>query len=101
MRSRYAAYATGEFGYIHQTYSQQHADIPDVEEIRQHALGTQWLQLTIESSRVVMNSGEVEFRAIYQQDGVLYQLHERSAFVVENGQWRYLSGEILPDSGPL
>ncbi|WP_438863029.1 YchJ family protein [Neptunicella sp.] len=101
MRSRYSAYVAGEFDYIHQTYSEQHTDIPSSEEIRHSAQDTTWLQLTIESSNMVMNNGEVEFRALYQQQGTLYQLHEHSYFITEKGQWRYLRGDILADSGAL
>ncbi|MBC3764264.1 YchJ family protein [Neptunicella marina] len=102
MRSRYSAYVVKQYQYIFNTYSAKHPDRPlSVDELREHANGTTWLGLKIEKTSVAGDTGEVEFRAMYQVDNQLYQLHELSQFIKENHQWRYLSGRIFDDSGRL
>lgn len=102
MRSRYSAYVGKHFQYIFDTYSVKHSDRPlSVNELEEHARDTTWLGLKIEKSSIMENKGEVEFRAMYQVENQLYQLHELSQFIKEKNQWRYLSGNIFQDSGAL
>jgi SEC-C motif-containing protein len=40
-------------------------------------------------------TGFVEFKALYIEDGKLQHIHENSFFKLENSKWVYVSGEFL------
>jgi SEC-C motif-containing protein len=86
MRSRYAAYARGEMGYVFRTWHPRTR--PDMGELdhRQGADATAWTGLTIHGS------GEdwVDFTAAY--DGG--ELRERSRFERRRGRWVYVDGDV-------
>ena len=84
MRSRYSAYVLKDNDYLRKSWhpSTRPAEL-DVS-----GDGTPWQRLLIVSA----DKEHVEFAAFYQGG----QLHERSRFVCEGGQWFYLDGESLP-----
>jgi SEC-C motif domain protein len=85
MRSRYAAYAVGEFDHVFRTWHPRTR--PD--SLEPDPL-LRWTGL-----RVVSASGsEVEFVATYERDGVPGTLHERSRFEERRGRWVYVDGEL-------
>jgi len=95
LRSRYCAYVRDDQGYIQRTWhsstrpSQQAAD----------GGATRWRGLEIlnqQGGAEGDSRGEIEFVVRYAQQGVVRQLHERSRFVREAGQWFYLDGDDLP-----
>jgi SEC-C motif domain protein len=106
MRSRYTAYSKGYVDYLiatlHPKSRQKNERLTLLESIQ----NTQWIGLTIiktQKGQAQDKRGVVEFVALYQpaQKGLLKpskvnQLHERSRFVKENGQWFYVDGDILP-----
>ena len=53
----------------------------------------------MDSGMIDDNKGFVEFMAVFESGG-LAQLHERSNFVKESGDWFYLDGTILPPVKP-
>jgi SEC-C motif-containing protein len=85
MRSRYAAYAVGDTGYVFRTWHPRTRPddlAPDP--------ATTWTGLT------VLGSGEdwVEFVAAYEHGGTPGELRERSRFERRGGRWVYLDGEV-------
>ncbi len=47
------------------------------------------------------NKTVVEFTAYYFENKSMYQLHETSNFIVEDGKWRYHDGELHEDCGKI
>jgi SEC-C motif-containing protein len=91
MRSRYSAYVLKLGDYLNATWhgSTRPANL-DISHDQ-----TPWQRLQIidtVAGRETDEEGVVEFAAHFAGG----QLHERSRFVKEDGQWFYLDGEILP-----
>ena len=102
MRSRYSAYATGNAVYIYQTYAKEHRHLHSVTEIEEWAKQCVWLKLVIHSASDVTlapftsaDNSRVCFSAFYKQDNRYFLMKEDSRFVVENGRWYYLDGDII------
>jgi SEC-C motif domain protein len=107
MRSRYTAYSQGNVDYLITTLHPKSRHKSDRSSLLQSIQSTRWAGLTIvttQQGQVKDKRGVVEFVALYQhvqiQDlqsiGAVDQLHERSQFVKEKGQWFYVDGDILP-----
>jgi SEC-C motif-containing protein len=93
MRSRYSAFAVGDADYLLRTW---HSTTRP--ESRDHHPAQRWLGLTVLDTRkggADDPTGTVEFRAIYRQAGRTDELHERSRFVRESGNWVYV-GPLPP-----
>lgn len=126
MRSRFSAYAVRNFGYVLATYSQEKRGGLTIDQLTESAGEAKWFALQVvdstyvqptssESSRlstlpgsVEANAqkntpmqGTVEFTAYYFEERSLFQLHETSNFVMENGQWYYHDGLLHDDCGKL
>lgn len=107
MRSRYSAYATKNAQYIYQTYALKSQKRQSIEEIKNWAEQTQWLNLTIEQTKecfkenfkAIKNNNSplptVTFCALYIHNKSFCQMSEISRFTLENNLWRYLDGEIV------
>ena len=97
MRSRYTAYALGEFDYLRTTW---HSTTRPTEIAPDNP--PKWVGLEILATE---NGGEndtegwVEFIARYKVQGRAFRLHERSRFVREDGAWRYIDGVVNPSAG--
>lgn len=103
MRSRYTAYCTGNIDYLITTHHPSQRAIDERLQLRQSLQTTTWLGLTVLNRRLGQPSdpvGYVEFMAVYQSGNQVGQLHERSKFVQQQGQWLYLEGKILPPVTP-
>ena len=48
--------------------------------------------LNTQDGEVTDDTGYVEFRAMYMEDGQMQQIHEKSLFKRENQKWVYVSG---------
>ena len=101
MRSRYSAYVTKDFPYILKTYAQQQRENLSISELSQDADSTTWLKLVVEGAESTSDKNTVTFSAFYRLGGQFYKLHECSSFVLEDGKWRYTSGEMFSDSGHI
>ncbi len=102
MRSRYTAFCQGNIDYLMATLHQDRRSQRDFAELTKNINQTQWLGLTvINTNKGKKNDaiGYVEFEAIYQVNEPR-QLHERSKFIKDNGQWFYVEGDILPGTVP-
>ena len=100
MRSRYSAYANKQAEYIYLTYAHSSKDEQSLDDIAQWAAHTKWLKLVIHHSSDYQKdlanhkNAQVEFSAFYQHQGQLFQMREKSNFVIENNFWRYLDGDV-------
>ena len=104
MRSRYSAYATLNSNYLFDTTARSNQVNITKEQIHQWAAQTHWLKLTIDTAELSSLSNytaeywpSVQFTALYFHQHKLWQMTERSVFVVEEKQWKYYSGDILID----
>ena len=92
MRSRYSAFVRNDVEYLRATWhpaTRPREFAPDA--------ATQWIGLKILSTEAGGpddGQGSVEFVARYKIQGRAHRLHERSRFVRDAGQWRYLDGEF-------
>lgn len=96
MRSRYSAFVLGDEAYLLRSWHSRTR--PARVEFER---GMRWTGLEIlETSEggVPHATGTVTFRARYRFRGQPGEMRERSRFTRENGEWRYLDGEISPDS---
>jgi len=66
------------------------------DELEENCRALTWLSLFVISSSEQGDRGEVEFVAYAQQGSQCVDLHERSAFIKEDGKWHYVNGEVLP-----
>lgn len=98
MRSRYSAYAVGEYSYILSTYAPTTRPALTAEQLADDNVDTQWLSLRVLNSTVDEEKGTVSFIAYYRQGGEIFQLSEHSRFV-KTSQWLYVDGDIADDSG--
>ncbi len=110
MRSRFSAYATEQYQYIFDTYAKQSQIELSVEDIQNSGADSHWFALVIYTSSMLENEKEqfVEFSAFYIADNGLYEMREKSRFLLEdvskaikgqkqdnNKQWRYVDGDII------
>jgi SEC-C motif domain protein len=107
MRSRYSAYSKGHTDYLIQTQHPKTRKKDDRKVIAEGMKSSVWTGLTIlktQKGTATDHRGTVEFVALYRSGDLLapeskqqiYQLHERSRFVKEDGKWFYVDGDILP-----
>lgn len=93
MRSRYSAYALGLSEYVQATWHP--STRPAQLDLQQELAEGKWLGLSVKQHKVLGNTAEVEFVARYKPNaGPASRLHERSRFVLENGQWYYTDGDL-------
>ncbi|WP_076419125.1 YchJ family protein [Colwellia sp. UCD-KL20] len=94
MRSRYSAYALKHSEYIYETYSNASKKLQSLKDIAIWAKQTDWLNLRIlNTSEYEHNSTPtVTFEALYKNNGIFYKMSEKSAFIKEEGFWRYVDG---------
>ncbi|MEW6991723.1 YchJ family protein [Colwelliaceae bacterium 6441] len=106
MRSRYSAYACKNATYLYQTYANSAKKLQSIAEIEEWATQTLWLKLNIINSDIVDIKSyssttnnqpfpTVEFSALYIHEKTFCELREKSRFIKENQQWRYLDGDII------
>ena len=98
MRSRYTAYALGNYAWlVETTHPATRAEV-SAEALARQCKGVRWLRLDVEKC---VDAGEpggadlVEFHALYELEGVVRQIGERSAFVREGDRLYYMDGTAL------
>ena len=102
MRSRYAAFCQANIPYLIETHHPSQRQPNDAETLQKTIDETTWLGLKVIRSsqpKKAEQTGLVEFVAFYKNpinSPIIAQLHERSDFIRENGQWYYLQGQMLP-----
>ncbi|WP_089139718.1 YchJ family metal-binding protein [Vibrio rumoiensis] len=96
MRARYCAHVLNNVGFVINSYHSSCQAEQEAEAIAE-SVASQWEQLeVIDSPPPSNNEGFVEFKAYFKEDGKQYCLHERSRFIKENDQWRYIDG-VMPE----
>ncbi|GMR20020.1 MAG: hypothetical protein BMS9Abin36_0615 [Gammaproteobacteria bacterium] len=91
MRSRYTAYCLGASDYLQKTWSETTRPV----EFDMNEPPMAWTGLRVigsEAGGPEDEWGAVEFVASFDVSGEVGQLHERSVFVREQGEWRYRDG---------
>ena len=92
MRSRYAAYATGDADYLFRTWHPRTR--PAATTVEADII---WRGLEVTDAvagGLGDEHGEVEFTALYEVDGGQGSMHERSTFERRAGRWFYLTGVV-------
>jgi len=85
MKSRYSAYAKGEVKYIIKTTAKEYQKELNENEIKL------FCQSNFKKLEIIdFNENMVEFKAYINE----YILHEKSEFIKENFEWKYLKGKI-------
>lgn len=94
MRSRYTAYALGNYGeYLLSTWLPETAKGLTSESLSEK--GLEWVKLEILNSHQKGDAGTVEFKAYYKtKAGELNVLHELSRFQRIERRWYYVDGEV-------
>ena len=97
MRSRYSAFALGEVDYLAKTLSKDHPDRTEsaAAEYRRARENQRFLDLCIIHTSIDGEVGEVLFYARIFERGRDCSFVELSAFVREDGAWRYASGVMV------
>ncbi len=91
MRSRYSAFVLGLEDYLRDTW---HASTRPAAPL-QLDLAVRWLGLEVRRSAVQdATHATVEFVARSKQGGRATRLHEVSRFVLEDGRWYYVDGDL-------
>ena len=90
MRSRYSAFAVGDPAYLLATWHP--ATRPAAVDLDPRVRWTGLQVLATTGGTLLAAEGTVEFRASCVAAGELGVQHERSRFVRDAGQWRYLDG---------
>ncbi len=96
MRSRYSAFCLGHANYLLTTLHPSKRRPDELKQIENTINTTTWLGLKILDHKQANDLAEVEFVAFYK-DAPFGQLHERSRFTREAGQWFYHDGVFMPD----
>ncbi|MBM5570457.1 MULTISPECIES: YchJ family protein [Deefgea] len=91
MRSRYSAYVLGLSDYLMATWhvSTRPTDLDLTDDA-----AVKWLGLKVDFANEQGDQGEVHFVARYKIGGKAHRLMEKSRFVLEEGRWFYLDGEV-------
>lgn len=98
MRSRYTAYALKNAEYIVETHDPESREDTDLENTRDWANRTTWLELQVLATKdggEQDDRGEVEFVARFKDEqGREGSHHEHSVFVRRKGRWYFQDGKV-------
>lgn len=99
MRSRYTAYTMANIDYIKETMRGKALIGFQEIDAKRWAKRVNWIKLHVLKS-VIENSGTgyVEFEASFVDSSRLKSIHEKSAFIREEGRWYYVDGAYLAPS---
>lgn len=98
MRSRYVAFTKADINYLMRSHHSSTRPIKDRISIQKWAASVQWVGLIIFNTSTGNENdetGHVEFRALYLENGQMQEIHENSLFKKEKGKWFYVSGVHL------
>jgi SEC-C motif-containing protein len=96
MRSRYVAFTKANVGYLMRSHHSSTRPDRERKGIEKWAKSVKWMGLTVlktQAGEANDATGQVEFKALFLEEGKLEQIHERSFFRRENGKWVYVSGD--------
>ena len=93
MRSRYSAFVLANGDYLMQTHHKSTRKPKEKKEIVNWAKSVNWIKLEILETTYGFkndNKGTVTFNAYFYNQGKVEVIHEKSAFVKDNNNWKYL-----------
>ena len=93
MRSRYSAFTMANGDYLMKSHHSSTRPLKEKKAIENWAKSVNWIRLEVlETSQGQPSDekGTVTFNAYYFDNGKVAVIHEKSAFVRENGLWVYL-----------
>ena len=94
MRSRYCAYAVGDYKYILETTHESTRD-NDIQSIKEFSKQTIFQNLKIIDFIDGKKEAYVTFRASLLQNEKDSSFSEKSTFLYEQNKWYYVNGKIL------
>lgn len=97
MRARYSAHATAAFDFLEDSVHSSTREPIDQAKMRQGAEAIQWEGMDVHETTGGGESddtGTVSFTARYSINGIEQEMRENATFVRENGEWRYLDGDV-------
>ena len=97
MRSRYSAFVLAKGDYLMQTHHNSTRPIKEKKAIVKWAKSVDWIKLEvleITNGLEKNNKGTVTFNAYFYENGNVAIIHEKSAFIKENDNWKYLGLSI-------
>jgi SEC-C motif domain protein len=100
MRSRYSAHVVKNSQYLHDTMYGDVIEEFDIAESQDWLQDVRWISLNV--FRVVERThelGYVSFDAVYEKDGKIVHLCEKSEFHKIEGRWYYVDGKPLNPAG--
>lgn len=96
MRSRYVAFTRANVDYLMRSHHSKTRPVRDRIALKKWASSVVWTGLVIlktSGGEASDETGFVEFRALYLENGQLQQIHENSYFKREHQKWVYVSGD--------
>jgi SEC-C motif-containing protein len=117
MRARYTAFTTQDIDFILETHHPKTRNEVPREDVEKWSKGSEWLGLRIlqtEAGQKGDEQGVVYFQAQYRAapenekdakkaegaEKILYDHQEKSLFMKEKGEWKFLDGQAL-NPGPI
>ncbi|WP_396602695.1 YchJ family protein [Algibacter sp. R77976] len=93
MRSRYSAFVLANGDYLMDSHHDSTRPTQEKKAIVKWAKSVEWIKLEVlETYKGIVSDteGTVTFNAYFYENGKVDIIHEKSAFVKENGNWFYL-----------
>jgi SEC-C motif-containing protein len=93
MRSRYTAFTFANSDYLMLSHHSSTRPVKEKKSIENWAKSVNWIRLEVlktKNGTEKDSKGTVTFNAYYFENGNIEVIHEKSAFVRENGSWMYL-----------
>ena len=100
MRARYSSYVTGDIEFLRSSATEAVQKEFDPEASKRWSEMAKWHGLeVIKTERGGKDDadGVVEFRALYSANGEFCNHHEVAQFARENGDWKFIEGEIVSE----
>lgn len=97
MRARYSAHVTGAFDFLEDSVHSSTRETIDRAKMRQGTEAIQWEGMAVHETTGGGESddtGTVSFTARYSINGIEQEMREDATFARENGEWRYLDGNV-------
>lgn len=97
MRARYTAHAIGSFKFLETSVHSTKREPVDEAKMRQWNDAVTWQGMevhAIEGGGDKDDTGSVSFTAKYRVNGIDQELREDATFTRENGEWRYVAGDV-------
>ncbi len=97
MRSRYSAYVVANVNYLLNSHHPNTRPTKERKSILKWTKSLSWISLEIiskQKGQPIDKEGNVEFKALYMENGKIECIHENSYFVKENNRWYYAPSAI-------